>query len=544
MKDFGDFTRRRLMGPTDQDRIIALERRQGAQTIRLLSNLAGMLPDLIGQRIISPTDPANVEPIDANFSGWVIAALTQALADGNFTLAQILLGAVQYGIGDNGEFIRGVSFLSNHLATVGTYNRRVRRGFQEVSGKPAYLIEYIDDAVGTNLITSNPGFESGDFTGYATSANWAVVSDPYSGTYAAQSTNISGAPLVTNKYAISAGSSYAFSVQNKITTLGCANALIEAKWYNAVPTLLKTDVIWSGAPTIPYVKAPATLLAPAGATQVEISITPPMDDGFIVDDLSIVLVSEYAAIRWSDTGVDILDETGVIASFSATGGIGKAPSGTGAITAVEGYWQWQSTRKAFFLYDGQRERALSPIGWTPYAYQIGAGPADSFASSSNLALNGGTVAIPMLLTASMLLEQVDVWNNDTSLQRGWNWSLYEQYLNNGNGGENTLTQVAVGTAAEVFTPGAASLRTIAAASKPVYLPPGLYWLCIQNTNTSRTFALGRVNVGTMALNAAQSKTLAIPLGGTLDLVAATWTKNGNVWGARLDGRVFGQTTAF
>lgn len=545
---FGNYSRRRMMGRNLPDQLVDIEARLRERPVGSLRQLADLLPDLVGSRIIATDDPNNTEPLDASYSGWVIAAAAQALADGNFTLAKILSGLVIYGIGEQGEFIRGVDFLSNHVATVGVYNRRVRRGFQEVGGKPAFLIEFFDDAAATNLITVNPGFESGNVTsGYVSYANWSAdTTYKRTGSYSAVIAGYTDA-LETIKYGITAGNSYRFGVW---TYKGSDTITIEAKWYNSVPSLIGTSTVFSGSiAQYSWEEHFATIVAPAGATQVSLSVWKSVVSGgaaLVIDDLSITAVSNYAAVRWSDTGVEILDETGVIwSSASPSAEADRVKKGTAAITATEAYLQWQTTRKALFLYDGQRERALSEVGWLPYAYPIGATPADVLTAGTAVAANGGSVAIPMRLEAPMLLESASCVNDDLASERSWNWALYEQYLNNGNAAENTLTRVAYGSADDTFiASGTGNVRVITAASAPVYLPPGLYWFVFQNVHATNTFLLGRVGASTMNAKTSQTKTLSVPLAATLDFVAATWAKNGATWGVRLNGRVFGQTSAF
>ena len=246
-----------------------------------------------------------------------------------------------------------------------------------------------------------------------------------------------------------------------------------------------------------------------------------------------------AATKAAASGVASLDSSSILVQA-----IRFLIAGTGALTATDGVIGWQSTRKLQLIYDTQRERAVSEIGWMPYAYPVGVGPTNLTATSLSLPAAGGCVACPVVMESGMLLQSVKVRNLDTATARTWNWYLYEQYLNNGNAGENSLTRVAYGGSAETWTPSAASNRSIDANSAPVYLPPGIYWLVIQNLHATSTFSLGTTAAGTMALNAAQTKTIAGALGSTLDLVAATWTKTAGVPGARLNGRVFGQTAEF
>lgn len=78
---------------------------------------------------------------------------------------------------------------------------------------------------------------------------------------------------------------------------------------------------------------------------------------------------------------------------------------------------------------------------------------------------------------------------------------------------------------------------------PVYLPPGLYWLVIRNTDSTSAFSLSCAATGTFQNDQMQTKTIGA-LGSTLDMVAATWTKSGLSPAVILEGRVFGQTAAF
>lgn len=210
---------------------------------------------------------------------------------------------------------------------------------------------------------------------------------------------------------------------------------------------------------------------------------------------------------------------------------------------IEGLMGYESDTDMMRVYDAQRYRNVEDIGWLPYAYVHGMGPAVTVTNTLSIAANGGSLAVPILLAGHMLLESVSIHQTATSTQRTWAWDLYVQYLNNGNSGENTLTRVAASNGSDTFTPGAASDRTLGASSPPIYLGPGLYWLVIQNRHATNTFVMGVANA-TFVVNTGQTKTTTNPNGATLDFVAATWTKTTSCVGARLDGRVFGQTAAF
>lgn len=204
---------------------------------------------------------------------------------------------------------------------------------------------------------------------------------------------------------------------------------------------------------------------------------------------------------------------------------------------------YDSTRKIMMFHDGVRKRSISDFGFMPYAYAIGGGPTQVTTTALAIAANGGAIAIPVVLEAHMLLDGVSLWNTDAATARGpVEFALYEDRLDNANA--LSLVTGAVGSLA-TWTPTVASLRTIAATSPPVYLPPGTYWLLLKNNHASNTLGLGVTAAGTMATNTAQTKTLTTTaFGSTLDLVAATWTKIATVPGVRLNGRAFGQASAF
>lgn len=217
------------------------------------------------------------------------------------------------------------------------------------------------------------------------------------------------------------------------------------------------------------------------------------------------------------------------------------PVGTAALTATEGFAQWNNSRRFLALYDSVREKPLSEIGWLPFAFHGSASGIEPVTTNVVLPAVGGSVAIPIYLPAPMLLQSVSVKNNDAATARSWEFRLYEDRRNN----NNTLDEVAGANGSESFTPGAASVRTVNVAGAPVILPPGIYWLVVRNTHATSTWTIG-ATAGTAPwqTNSAQTKTLGSALGSTLDLVAATWTKVTGVYGARLNGRVFGQATAF
>lgn len=250
-------------------------------------------------------------------------------------------------------------------------------------------------------------------------------------------------------------------------------------------------------------------------------------------------------------GTGTPDASAKLHVVSTTKGAISRPTQTAAQTAaisspLEGLRAYNTDTQHDVVYDSQRYRSLGAAGWCPFALQLGAavvGP--TLGVTHTMTANGGSIAIPVSVPSHMLLQAVTLRNLDVSTARTWGWDLYEQYLNNGNSGENTLTRIASSNGNDTFTAAAASNRTLAATSAPVYIPPGIYWLVIQNRHATSSFALASTaQSSSLWGNTAQTKTTTNPNGATLDFVAATWTKVTAIYGVIMEGRVFGQTASF
>lgn len=179
--------------------------------------------------------------------------------------------------------------------------------------------------------------------------------------------------------------------------------------------------------------------------------------------------------------------------------------------------------------------------YQPFAAPLGYSPAHAYASTTALAAVSGTMLIPISLSGPMLLQAVTLLNNDTATQRTWRWDLYADLDNNAN----TISRVATCSAPETFTPSAASVRTLAASGAPVYLPPGNYWLAIQNTHATSTFGIAVQSPGgNFLVTNTKSKTTGGTNGATLDIIAATWTGLNATPAVNLRGRAAGDTVAW
>jgi hypothetical protein len=187
--------------------------------------------------------------------------------------------------------------------------------------------------------------------------------------------------------------------------------------------------------------------------------------------------------------------------------------------------------------------SLQPVGWAPWAFPAHHSPSSSFGSAIALtavsAGAGGAILVPMVVPGKMLLQAILVRNTNASALRTAEARLYVQGSNSGAAAENTLNFVAGTDAAWSFTPGASSDAAASVSGAPVYLNPGVYWLCLRNTSASQTFSVGSsgLTFKTTHLNFQQ----AIPaLGATLDAVTG-WTASDVAVGFALDGRVLGNT---
>jgi len=150
-------------------------------------------------------------------------------------------------------------------------------------------------------------------------------------------------------------------------------------------------------------------------------------------------------------------------------------------------------------------------GMQPYAYQPGFDPTGNYTTALSLPANGGMVAIPIVVTARMDLRQVSLWNTDAASARTWNWALYDsESFGPEYRYKYQLQRITNGSAAESFTPGAASKRTITAAGISRLLLPGVYWLVVQNLHATNTFGVGYASTGTLSHNRIQTRTHAMP----------------------------------
>lgn len=182
------------------------------------------------------------------------------------------------------------------------------------------------------------------------------------------------------------------------------------------------------------------------------------------------------------------------------------------------------------------------MGWLPFIYPIDYVSAGNYTLATD-AINGsgGAVAIPFMIPAHMLVQDVNVYGTSGLGGMNLQWGLYKQDVNDGNTAEKTLRLVANGAASS----GAVTTArwTLIATPAPQYIPPGFYWLVIRN-NGGSSFSIGKIAASALEQNMSMNHATAVSgITQTLDMVTG-WTAGSSHLGASIRGRVFGQTTVF
>lgn len=364
-----------------------------------------------------------------------------------------------------------------------------------------------------NALNTNGTFETGDFTNWTETdagAVLAISTDAHKGNYAAA---WSGAGSATDgKLNFNSGSTlYYMVVFYAKKTGGAASVYVQDA--NHAGTIVECKVVGDGWNR--YIA-----ITDARWSSVDIWA----GAGVVIDDVEI-----YSWIYGSSIEMDGNDM--ILRAANNVNSNGSLTLYTDAqIRIIDSYLG--------------RTATLPAAGWLPWAMPIGVDHKMDFSTASRvLAANGGAVATAIIVDAPMMLRSVAIYQNSSGLTRTWNWAIYRQDTQTETPAENTLTQVAVG-AGETFTavPGKREVNVI--ANGVVYLPPGCYWIVIQNQHATNNFSLGTVTVAAGMGDTHQVKTLTNPFGSTLDFVAATWTKYPSYLGIRINGEVFGESTKF
>jgi hypothetical protein len=481
-----------------------------------------------------------------------VYSLSASVQNATLTSSGLTAAAGSIVIDATGQTMTGLLLPIIHNATIGSEQRTGKIGAWAMADGVtiAYGLQYTDTTTSGGELVVNPGYETGTAIHHtqANGANgtWSIdTSQKHSGTYSAEYGNIVGTTNTgtdtTDRITVTALNAYAFSMWAYINK-STASVQLSVKWYDNTSggSLLRTDIVGITTAQLTWTKITGSYLAPASAQSCEMIATcitgSSGGGGMWIDDFSCQL--QTLTPRKLYFGPDLFLEGGAL-NLAEVSSPSSVISGFASITGDP------STHLPEAVDVNGRKMPLPAVGFLPWVFAMGANPAQTFGTNTNLAANGGAFAAAVVLSAPMLLRSVSVFNNNSSLQRSWNWYLYVQYTQTEVSSENSLTLKANGTAAEVFTPGSTSERTILAATLPTFLPPGAYWLVIQCQHASNNFGVAGIAEGTFSdATISQTKTLAIPPGNTLDFHAATWTKVGTTLGARLNGEVFGESAAF
>jgi hypothetical protein len=176
------------------------------------------------------------------------------------------------------------------------------------------------------------------------------------------------------------------------------------------------------------------------------------------------------------------------------------------------------------------------IGYQTYATQVGFQAASSYTTAITLPINGGSIAVPVIVVGNMKLIGISYGNRDTANAHTLEWRLYTDP----NASPSNEVSGANGTFS--FTPSAASVEASTCAT-PVSLAPGVYWIVLRNTNATVTAGVGSAAGGSFTPNAAATKTLGSALGATLDL-ATSWAKTTSIVAIRLNGAIQGAASSY
>jgi hypothetical protein len=153
---------------------------------------------------------------------------------------------------------------------------------------------------------------------------------------------------------------------------------------------------------------------------------------------------------------------------------------------------WDSTRKIATVGDATLVHPISPTGWLPMAFPLGAIDMAT-PNSSSIALAHSVagplysaVLVPFLLSAPMKIQSCLFYCTDTATARAGTWRCFAEYVS----GATTLTRLTGVYGTWAFTPAAAGWQESTAGTPGTILGPGLIWLAIENTSAAQSLEIG------------------------------------------------------
>lgn len=203
------------------------------------------------------------------------------------------------------------------------------------------------------------------------------------------------------------------------------------------------------------------------------------------------------------------------------------------------------TKQSFAQAVADAINARVPDGRQAFAYPAGlsvvtvsSGATTFIAVAAGL---GGAVAIPIVLTEPMALQSITIRQGATASLRSCEFALYREPA----GGGTPLQRITGTTGTFSFTPAAIDDRTANIATPGTVIAPGTVWLAIRNTSAAQPFLLRRYIASELVANVSSvnNTTGEATLAATLNTAGAAWGGSTSLFFVRLNGRVFGQSTA-
>jgi hypothetical protein len=278
----------------------------------------GAEPDegFCGIRILYP--PITIDGKDYCIAGFQDDVMKFAISSDD---GSAIFAAGNGVLDETGIKISGLLTALKMEAWNGNYGAIGRLSMETGVTTPLMKLSLEEVATIGNLITSNPGAETGDITGW-TGSGTATSEDKNTGTWSFLVT--SSFSLVSDRYAVTATATYLFSIWAKNRATG-GSALVTINWYNAPSggSLLRTDTFGGSGGT--WRQHTTTKIAPVGATYVAITIgtnTPPPGIGsplyqYFVDDCSITVTSALIRTIGFEPDITIRQSPIVVDSLSA-----------------------------------------------------------------------------------------------------------------------------------------------------------------------------------------------------------------------------------
>lgn len=196
--------------------------------------------------------------------------------------------------------------------------------------------------------------------------------------------------------------------------------------------------------------------------------------------------------------------------------------------------------------DRRRATDSTNHGWHPYVYMDNYIPGNAY-SSGDIWTTGIARAMPFSIAGNMLVEQLVLMGRGNS-SPNITWGIYVQNANDGGANDKNVVRIGGRDTAATTSVTNGSRVAFPAIPAPIPLAPGSYWLVMLVKDANLTIGVvNPIGSGSFDENAhlTRGKGSVISLGQTIDLNGYSASANtDDSYALRLEGRVFGETTAF